>query len=331
MRGLWCLLAGGAAGCVVAPFDPFPAAQRAAQAGDLLRAIAYLDQVPVAHWRHAAARELAAIVESRISDSHCCIVEGLQWRAKGDEQAAMMAFARARELWPSVIGVSELLVSGLDGSALRPPAPSVPPGPEGDLSVAPSGQTAGAAPLPLEPEPLSPELVSTPPVPPRVPSPPAVLAERTPPIDLSRMATDPVVGQPLSVDPGVPQSASRPLGRERGRAAYAENRAAVATPDMPALRALIQGRDQARAAAQLAAAHTDHPENLEIRVMLANLLRKRALVAYGRGWLEAAVEDWERVVDLTPDDRAPQDELGTARAELARRLRADTTKKNAGG
>ena len=60
-------------------------------------------------------------------------------------------------------------------------------------------------------------------------------------------------------------------------------------------------------------------------------LRKRALVAYGRGWLEAAVEDWERIVDLTPDDQVSQNELGTARAELARRLRTDATKKNAGG
>ncbi len=330
MRRLWCSLAAGVAGCVVAPLDPFPAAQRAAQAGDLLRAIAYLDQVPLAHWRHTQARELAVIVESRINDSQRCIVEGLQWRARGDELAATTALARARELWPSVIGVSELLASGLDSSAQPSPAPSVPPGPEVDLSVPGSQQTADVAQLPLEPPPVSSTPASTPPVSPRVPGPPAVLAESTPPIDLWRMEADPVATQPVSMDPGLAQLSSRPLGFERGETP-AERDATVATPDMSALRALIQGRDQARAAAQLAAAHTDHPENLEIRVMLASLLRKRALVAYGRGWLEAAVEDWERIVDLTPDDHVPQNELGTARAELARRLRTEATKKNAGG
>ena len=52
------------AACVVAPLDPLPSAVRAAEDGDLLRALAYLDQVPAMHPRHAAAQALAQALQA---------------------------------------------------------------------------------------------------------------------------------------------------------------------------------------------------------------------------------------------------------------------------
>jgi hypothetical protein len=101
--------------------------------------------------------------------------------------------------------------------------------------------------------------------------------------------------------------------------------------DMPTLRALVHGRDQERAIRQLTAAHRQHPENLEIRSLLAGLLRHRALVAYGRGWLDSAVDDWSMVVVLVPDDVTTATHLRVARGEMAQRVARAREKKNAGG
>ena len=106
MRPLACLVAMTTA-CVVAPVDTFPAAQRAVDAGDLLRALAYLDHIPPVHPRYARARVLAARVEARIADCQQSVLLGVQLRAAGREQDAVAAWQRARELFSRKVLGSE--------------------------------------------------------------------------------------------------------------------------------------------------------------------------------------------------------------------------------
>ena len=62
-----------------------------------------------------------------------------------------------------------------------------------------------------------------------------------------------------------------------------------------------------------------HPDDPRVRTRLARVLHQRALVRYGHGSLDAAIRDWQRVVELEPGNACAVDLLATARAESARR------------
>ena len=332
------------AGCVIAPFDPLPAAQRALDNGDLLRAMAFLDQVPAAHPFYPRARALMATVESRVADSQRCIAEGLQLRAQGDQSGAEQAFARARDCWPLVCLASELSSGPAVRVAVAPGiAATVAPLPQ---AASPSEETPRAvateaspsthlddegrstssvhdarvaAQSLLEPPPLPVALVEV-----RSATTVTTAVDRRQPVsELAGAETPAISTQGDTTSPLAP--APNPTTSEDSTGVGAVRL------DLTSLRALVQGRDQNRAATELARAHAAHPENQEIRDLLAMILKKRALVAYGRGWLDAAVEDWQQVVALTPDDRSTQTHLAVARAELARRESSDAKRKNAGG
>ncbi|MEZ5964687.1 MAG: hypothetical protein R3F56_12635 [Planctomycetota bacterium] len=176
-------------------------------------------------------------------------------------------------------------------------------------------------------------------------APPAPLAESAPTIEVARAegALDSPELPGVLAQPPEWSAATRlqlvavspPMDPARQVTAEAELEGAAGTPitatKLASLRAVVRGRDKSLAITRLAEAHAEYPANLEVRTMLASLLRQRALVAYGRGWLEAAVEDWEQIAQLAPDDMETLGHLDVAREELRRRRGWPERRKNAGG
>lgn len=297
MRVALVALALAPAACVVAPLDPVPAAVQAAEDGDLLRALAYLDQLPPMHPRHAEAAAFARALEARIAASQRWLGESARLHVQGDTTGAAVALQHAREAWPHALfapwPVTETVVTASMPQA-APPAPLAESAPTIEVARA-----EGA----LD----SPEL-------------PGVLAQPPEWSAATRL-------QLVAVSP--------PMDPARQVTAEAELEGAAGTPitatKLASLRAVVRGRDKSLAITRLAEAHAEYPANLEVRTMLASLLRQRALVAYGRGWLEAAVEDWEQIAQLAPDDMETLGHLDVAREELRRRRGWPERRKNAGG
>jgi len=289
----------GASACVTAPLDLVSAARRASESGDLLRTLAYVDHVSPSHPRYKEALALAAEAERRIADSQRRVAGALRARLLGDEARAAVELAEARALWPKAILLDGVeLVAPMTAALAAPSPPAVEivhgaPGPGSDRDGLPRN----------------------------LPRPPACVHEAPPPLPVA-FVPEPAATHEASIDEPL-EAIGPPIDQEA--------RSVPAPLDLQALRAVAQGRDQHRAITQLSAAHRDHPDEPEVRAMLAGFLRQRALVAYGRGWLEAAIEDWQRVVDLLPEDAVARSHLETARQEQALRLIREAKIKNAGG
>jgi hypothetical protein len=328
------------AACTVAPPDPLPAAQRALDAGDLLRAVAHLDQVAPAHPLYPKARELSDLLQARIAESQRNVAEGLHRQAVGDAAGAEQAFASARAAWPRVILADDIArprvpVALIADQQSAAPTPTPDPGSDesaDQLAAAPNAAATApdlaVAPHAAPQQETALQLRSPPPLAQQhdenvptwtLPAPPGFLAHAA-----SANASLPTAAADDNATAVVPLAVTSAAHR-------ADDIAGEPVTDLVTLRALAQGRDQRRAVAQLMRAHGLAPQNQDIRELLAAILRKRALVAYGRGWLDAAVDDWQQVVHLAPDDRTSRAHLATARAELERRATRDEKKKNAGG
>ncbi len=85
-------------------------------------------------------------------------------------------------------------------------------------------------------------------------------------------------------------------------------------------RLLARGELQ-EALARLEDLHILHPDALAVRRTLARVLHQRALVRYGQGYLEAAIADWARVLQLDGKFTRVNQFLDAARAELSERKR----------
>lgn len=328
-RALLTLSAMAPTACVVAPIDPIPAALRAAEDGDLLRALAYVDHLPRVHPRYAEARAFAQAIEARITQSQRWLAEGLRLRADGDINMSLAALEQARDSWPGAIGVQQWIETiSVEIGASVPSRDAVlahaPLSPRPDLRSEPTAPT-GQGPAPLSNQPAAeaptarhlPKLADLPP-------PPAVLGERA--AASGWVVSAPTIrrDEPASVEV---RGASAAPDRVHSGASTMQP---VSNTELAGLRALVRGRDKTRAITHLSDAHATYPENSEVRTMLAGLLRQRALVAYGRGWLDAALDDWERVTALVPEDHTAFAYLAVAREEITRRREAER-RKNAGG
>lgn len=294
---LRCLCVVALASCAVAPPDLYPEAERSARDGRLLRALALLEQIPSAHPRRPECQRLWSEVEQRIRLAHVRVAEALGHHAGGDVEMANQLLAAVQADWPEAPGLSEA-VALVARPVLFPAAPASEP-------ELPSSEPAPRTIATPSPE-VAPAAAPVATAPPDVPLPPAVVGEAViespvPDAKLAAVAGDPA--QARSESPRQPVSAA----------------ASVAVPDLAMLRSLAQGRDIPAAIDRLDAEQRLNPGHTEIIELLTGLLRRRALVAYGRGWLEAAIEDWARIVELVPGDREASGNLTTARAELARR------------
>lgn len=158
--GLWT-------GCASTPSDPYSGAEIAVLQGDLLKALTLYDAVPPGHPRYPEARTCAQAVERRMRKSQELMLEGLLLRTEWRDEEAILAFERARRIWPAVAGAEALIeatrgrLNALDladrtassqrSTALEPwtisTEPVIPASPGGETSD-PPGDPGGEVPDP---------------------------------------------------------------------------------------------------------------------------------------------------------------------------------------
>ena len=294
------------AGCTVAPPDLYPEAARSAADGRLLRALALLEQIPSAHPRRPDCERLTREIDARITRAHAQLGEALMLSVAGESSAAAALLAAVRAEWRDAPGLSDAAAASL--ASRVPAAPAVEPA----IGVVVATQVATEPAATAQPAGLA---ISTPvsDTPPDLPAPPEVPTEpaRASPATIAAVAEPASDDREPSLDPVV--VLSEPV-------------------DIAMLRGLVHSRDLPAAIARLDTAQRAQPDNQEIVDLLTGLLRKRALAAYGRGWLQAAIDDWARIHDLCPGDRTVSSHLTAARTELARRaFSAPRGRINAGG
>lgn len=321
------------AGCALAPSDPFVAAERALRRDDLLGALRAYDTVPVAHPRYPDARAAAVEIELRMRRCQELILEALLLRGEWRDRDALATLQRAREQWPTAPSLQAWVDAterrlALFGSRQHGSSPA-------------AKVTAGATPVPL----LAAHalvVVAAPPAaddaPADEPAPPA----QRPPHAEADGSFAPEAGDRAAppAAPGGETAASRAdLAPARGAAAAGEAARAPAAKGSPgpgqdpapaialgedpvasglvAVEARLGGGDLAAAVGELIELSSRFPDDARVRVRLGRLLHQRALLAYGQGSLAAAIADWQRVLEIEPQNRSVAQMLERARAELA--------------
>jgi hypothetical protein len=278
--------------CVVPVRNSYPAAERAAAEGQLLRALAHLSQMGPAHPRYTEARALAEQVETRMRTAQVLLLEGLRLRAEGRQLEALAILASARDAWPDMVGLAEWLAST-------------------EASVQASAVIAGQAVSAWE----RPVLVDAPSLPEAATSAvaalPALTLEETPAPD----------SPPATIGSGSVEAAATPapagdcppiLSSERSNplAADLSRRRLMAIQEQLDRGALQEAVDQ------LEAMIAEAPDDDSTARMLSRLLMQRGMLRYGRGSLELAIADWTRVRQLAGDSAATERMLRQAELEL---------------
>jgi hypothetical protein len=312
----WCGIALVAAACAVPPRDPFAAGQWALGRHDLVSALRSFDSVPVAHVHYPKARAAAAAVERSMRRGHELMVQALLLRAEWRDQEALDVLREAQELWPSLPGIQTLL------AATRQRA---------NLFGAPA--VVGVVEPPTKPPPPPTVLVTAGSVPavPAEPVRPVAAPESPAATDvLAPVASPREVAAPADPEPVAEAIQAAPAGES---APPAEPREAPAAPAEPPVRPLeredpvapvlvaVEGRltrgELEGAVADLLEVAQRFPGDLRVRLRLAKLLHQRALMRYGSGALAAAIDDWQRVVELEPQNETARAMLSAARLEVA--------------
>lgn len=307
-RVAWLLLPllGGAA-CVLAPRDPFARGHWALQRHDLGTALQAFDAVPVVHPRYPEARAAAVGVERTMRRCHELLLDALMLRGEWRDEEALAVLQRARSTWPSMPGVEAwiaatqqrvLSVGGAPPQHAEPLASS-PPVPLLELRPLPE-RTAEHRPVRLDEPPVAderplPTTIAPPSDGPTSPAPESLVVAESPPAALA-VAAAPVF------------------------AAASEDPVALA---LVAVEAELRAGQLASAVASLLQLADRHPGEVRIRVRLSRLLQQRALLRYGEGAVHEAIADWQRVVELEPENQLVRSMLVAAQqeGERARRVR----------
>lgn len=133
------------AACQTTPRDPFTAALERSTDGDLLAALAFLDQVPPVHTSYAEARTLAAAVERRLRISSEMLVRGMTMRSEHRDDEAIRYFEQALAVWPRNPLAHEMIgATQARTEALRSAAPGV-AGPGGEVATTAPVEDGGPA------------------------------------------------------------------------------------------------------------------------------------------------------------------------------------------
>ncbi|MFO1029736.1 MAG: hypothetical protein U1F60_01535 [Planctomycetota bacterium] len=311
-RAAWLLLPllGGAA-CVVAPRDPFARGHWALQRHDLGTALQAFDAVPVVHPRYPEARAAAVGVERTMRRCHELLLDALMLRGEWRDEEALAVLERARSIWPSMPGVDAwiaatqqrvLSVGGVPPQvaelpATPPPVPLLEGTPRRDLAAEPG--TTGM---------VEPAVGPT-----RTEEPPASVAA----------APQPEVGAPPAVEPTVvaepPQAPPAAVAVAPVFTAASEDPVALA---LVSIEAQLRAGELASAVASLLQLADRHPGEVRIRVRLSRLLQQRALLRYGEGAVHEAIVDWQRVLELEPENQLVRTMLAAALREGERARRA---------
>lgn len=307
LAALGCLTA-----CATRPVDAFVQAERSLLQRDLAAALQALDAVPVAHARYPEARAAALDVERDMRRCHELMLEAMLKRAEWRDAEALAALQRVREIWPAMPGVTVLIAATEQRRRMFTVSPAAPPAPAVAWQPAPLLETAVVySPLvDLQPSPL--------------------LSPSTEAADLLVGVLAPAPAQaPLSVPPV--------QGPEVGAAEAVPVRGAAAGPvarEVPvADELLVPPVDGAVAAGlmaveaklgrgQLEAAVTDlldlaqqFPAEIRVRLRLVRVLNQRALLRYGDGAVAKAIADWQRVLELDPENANARRMLDAAISE----------------
>lgn len=125
------------AGCTTTVADSFAAAQAAMRRDDLLAALLAYDAVPVSHARYPEACAGAAAIEVRLRRGQQLMLAGFEHRAERQDAEALQYLERARDVWPGLPGVDELIAAthhrlqragtaptGIDHRPIRIPLPA---------------------------------------------------------------------------------------------------------------------------------------------------------------------------------------------------------------
>ncbi len=275
----WLLLATAVA-CKAVPQDPFVVGEAALLADDLAGALLAYDAVPVAHARYPEARAAAAGVERRMRRSHEILLEGLLLRSEWRDREALALLLRAREVWPRLPGIDALITATEHRLGLFAAAPAAVP-----VAVGGSTGDPGAA-----------DDVR--------PSPPGGTVVQT----LEVPETEPGAAGTALPEAAVAAADAAPAP------ASGDDAVAVCLVDIE--RRLGRGEFEA-AVAQLLELAQRFPVEPRVQVRLARLLHQRALIRYGQGAVDAAIEDWAEVLRIEPQHRLARSLLRAARAESA--------------
>jgi hypothetical protein len=313
-RAAWLLLPllGGAA-CVVAPRDPFTRGHWALQRHDLGAALQAFDAVPVVHPRYPEARAVAVGVERTMRRCHELLLDALMLRGEWRDEEALVVLQRARSTWPSMPGVdawiaaTEQRMLSFGGSPPRstesiaspPPVPLLELPPRSEQSV--ENRTGRSEPaLVQDQQPLSP---------------PDAMADQ--------VAPAPVSESPAAVEPTPTPEPAAAAPAAPVFAAASEDPVALA---LVAVESELRSGKLAAAVASLQQLADRHPGEVRSRVRLSRILQQRALLRYGEGAVHEAIADWQRVLELEPENQLVRSMLAAAQQEGERNRRARTVR-----
>lgn len=300
LAALGCLTA-----CATRPVDAFVQAERSLQQRDLAAALQALDAVPVAHVRYPEARAAALDVERDMRRCHELMLEAMLKRAEWRDAEALAALQRVREIWPAMPGVTVLIAATEQRRRMFAESPAAPPASAVAWQPAPLLETAvvysplvGLQPSPL----LSPSTEAA-----------DLLAGVLAPAPAQAALREP---QPLQAPEAGPAEAV-PLARE------AQAPAEVLVPPVDgAVAAGLMAVEAKLGRGQLEAAVSDlldlaqqFPAEIRVRQRLVRVLNQRALLRYGDGAVAKAIADWQRVLELDPDNANARRMLDAAISE----------------
>lgn len=263
-RALGSLVVLGLSACATQAPDPFLEAERLAEAGAFMGALALLDKVPPAHLHYGEARALARALERRMRTSQELVLRGMAMRSEWRDKEALSHFQHALEIWPSVAGAEAFI------QATRNRLRALEEAQAGQLAV-PGGGDPG----------------------------------------FSQLNTVPV-----GID--APAPANRKPDRNRAQPETEETRVAR---QLQAVKGHLDRGEMEQAMDLLETLKLEFPDNAAIASRFARLLHQRALVRYGSGFLEGAIEDWKRLLKLQPTHRQTAAFLRAAETELKLRGR----------
>jgi len=324
--------------CAVPPRDPFARANWALQRGDLGGALIAYDSVPVAHARYPEARAGAMTVERSMRRCHELLLEALLMRSEWRDRDALATFERAHALWPKLPGIDGWIEATRQRLRSLPAAPAAPPEPL--VAVGPTPvpwiAIAPSRPVPMLPEQRGGSLGEPSARPTEEPA-AAPLADTRPEPATTSPSAEVVPPAPI-VPPGEVASASAAAAPSPNALTAvpaegpASSAAAVESPSPPLSAAtndpvalgLVDVESKLRsgqlqvAVSSLIGLSDRFPADVRVRVRLARLLRQRALVRYGEGSVQEAIGDWQRVLELEPQNEGVRRMLAAASRETIR-------------
>lgn len=279
------------AGCQVRPADPIAWAIREAQRSQFLSALIELDRLPPSHSRYTEARTLARALERRIRTSYEKMLEGLALRNQWRDEEALSRFREALEIWPDVVAARGLIRATEHRIVAIGDDREMPLRQVAEQS---NGQVGEVTTSPVVSEKSPPQ---------------APTGETRPKVADAPPDPTGVGNRSDRTDPTPKRVARTPLQKMRRRTLLGQ------------VSKLMRSGEMDRALDILEDLWKETPGDRVIAGQLARVQHQRALLAYGQGRLQAAIEGWRQVARLAPENTQARAFMRAARTELTARER----------